>query len=671
MAKKRKTSPVPFRFRGLELDEFQKQAIWYLQRNTSTLVCAPTGTGKTLIADYLVDITLKQEKRVIFTAPIKALVNQKYQEFSRRFGRERVGIVTGDVSENKHASLVVMTTEVYRNMLLRGEPHPDIQWVIFDEIHYLDHPERGTVWEEAIMLVPRSVGILGLSATIPNAQEIAAWIETVHRPIAVVSHTKRAVPLAHLYFNERTQAVTRDELLSTMLSESFDAKGGTLQFDNALFSRIRPGDIDSTRHLDLIHYVVSQRGLPCLYFVFSRRGCEEKAAQLAHSANFLNAHEKRAIEVTVRKTLEERGIKREDVPRLAAMEAQWAKGIGVHHAGLLPVVKEIVEQLLSRKLLRVLYVTETFAVGVNMPVRTVCFDSLRKYDGKRWRLLTQQEYFQMAGRAGRRGLDRQGTVISLVDSRDLNRELPPEWEDSRLEPVTSKMNLSFNAVVNLLARTDLADIRSLFSKTLASYQYQKRKQAGTLTPLDVDPVDKLWADFRQKLELLSSLGFVSENTLTAKGETCRGIFVQEVLVTELLWQGVFDTLTVDEIGSLLASIVYEEKPDDQLRHTYPQSWLPAVTLVIDRLRRADAYHQLQSISLRPEIGQVVADWIRGTKMRTLMRRYPISEGDFVTTCRRTIDLTRQILSAYTDPALKQKLELCIQSLDRDVVRVHL
>lgn len=127
MAKKRKTSPVPFRFRGLELDEFQKQAIWYLQRNTSTLVCAPTGTGKTLIADYLVDITLKQEKRVIFTAPIKALVNQKYQEFSRRFGRERVGIVTGDVSENKYASLVVMTTEVYRNMLLRGEPHPDIQ----------------------------------------------------------------------------------------------------------------------------------------------------------------------------------------------------------------------------------------------------------------------------------------------------------------------------------------------------------------------------------------------------------------------------------------------------------------------------------------------------------------------------------------------------------------
>lgn len=671
MTKKRKQYSVPFRFRGLELDEFQQEAIWYLQRNISTLVCAPTGTGKTLIADYLVDMTLKQNKRVIYTAPIKALVNQKYQEFSRQFGRQRIGIVTGDVSENKHASLVVMTTEVYRNMLLCGEPHPDIQWVIFDEIHYIDHHERGTVWEEAIMLVPKSVGILGLSATIPNAEEIADWIETVHRPIAVVSHTERAVPLVHLYFNERTQAVTRDELLSSMLSDSFDTKAGTLSFDDELWSHIQLDSIDNTRHLDLIRYVISQKGLPCLYFVFSRRGCEEKAAQLARSVNFLSPQEKRAIEVTVRKTLQERGIKREDIPRLSAMQAQWSKGIGVHHAGLLPVVKEIVEELLSRKLLRVLYVTETFAVGVNMPVRTVCFDSLRKFDGRQMRLLTQQEYFQMAGRAGRRGLDRQGTVISLVDTRTLYREPPPEWKDSQLEPVTSKIKLSFNTVVNLLARHNPENIRALFGKTLASYQYRKRKEAGTFTPLDADPANQLWTDFQEKLSLLEALGFVTEGKLSPKGETCRGIFVQEVLLTELLWHGVFDTLTAEELGALLASIVYEGKPDDQLRHTNPQNWLPAVTMVIDRLRRIDTHHQLQGISLRPEVGQVIADWIRGTAMRTLMRRYPISEGDFVSTCRRTIDLARQIMGSYPTTALQQKLQLCIQKLDRDVVRVHL
>lgn len=680
MTKKRIKTDIPYRFRGLVLDEFQKQAVWHLQRNTSTLVCAPTGTGKTLIADYLVNMTLQQGRRIIFTAPIKALVNQKYQEFSRQFGKERVGIVTGDVSENKSADLVVMTTEVFRNMLLRDEPHPDIQWVVFDEIHYLDHPERGTVWEEAIMLMPSSIGILGLSATIPNAREIAQWIESVHRPIAVVSHTERAVPLVHLYFNERTQAVSRDGLLSSLLSDGYDPKGGTLEVDDALFLKAPAQEVHETRHLDLVDYVVRNRLLPCLYFVFSRRGCEQKAAELSRTANFLKPHDKRAVEVTVRRTLQDRGIKRDDIPNLSQMQAQWSRGIGFHHAGLLPVVKEIVEELLSRKLLRLLYVTETFAVGVNMPVRTVCFDSLRKFDGKKWRLLSQAEYFQMAGRAGRRGLDKQGTVISLVDSQELQRSLPPKWEDTRLEPITSKMALTFNTVVNLLARFGQEEISALFDQTLAAYQHRSGQRAMDLgrnikqanSHSDLTPAQALQADFDKKIRLLTELGFVESGRLTQKGETCRGLFVQEVLVTELLFQGVLDRLKADELCALLASLVYEQKPGDELKQTKAQTWLPAVSMAVDRLRRTDTLGQIQDISVQPQIGEVVADWARGVSMRNLTKHYPLSEGDFVNVCRRTIDLARQIISAYrANPELSDKLRLCIQKLDRDVVKVHL
>ncbi len=675
MAKKRKQpkAQVPYKFRGLVLDEFQKQAVWYLQKSTSILVCAPTGTGKTLIADYLVDMTLKQGGKLVFTAPIKALVNQKYQEFCRQFGQDQVGIVTGDVSDNKGANLVVMTTEVFRNMLMRQEVDPCIQWVIFDEIHYLDHRERGTVWEEAILLLPKKVGILGLSATVPNASEIAQWIESVHRPIAVVTHTDRAVPLVHLYFSERTQAVSREEVLGGLLSESYDSKGGTVSFDDDIFGRLRRETIASSGHLDLINYVIRNRMLPCLYFVFSRRGCENKAAELARSANFLKPHDKRAVEVTVRRKIQSRGINRDDIPHLAQMQEQWSRGIGVHHAGLLPVVKEIVEELLSRRLLRIMYVTETFAVGVNMPVRCVCFDSLRKFDGQRWRLLTQQEYFQMAGRAGRRGLDRQGTVITLVDGSDLKRSLPPNWEDSDLEPITSKVALTFNTVVNLLARFNSSDIDRLFSKTLAAYQYHGGASTGSeKSKPEPNPVETLKLDLAQKVKLLADLGFIADDQLTAKGETCRGIFVQEVLTTELLFQGVFEGLKPEAICSLLASLVYDSKPGDELKQTRAQEWLPAASVIVDRIRQRDYLNQLESLSLQPQIGQVAADWARGTAMRNILKQYPISEGDFVSVCRKAIDLARQIQAAYpSSPQLRQKLTQCISKLDRDVVQVHL
>jgi superfamily II RNA helicase len=377
--KRNALAPYPYKFRGLVLDDFQAQAIMRLRQGTSTLVAAPTGTGKTLIADYLVDMCLQQEQRIVYTGPIKALVSQKYRNFKQSFGKGRVGIMTGDISINPDAPVVVMTTEIFRNMLLQGAAGlKDVAWVIFDEIHYLDHEERGAVWEEAIMLMSPGMRLLGLSATIPNAKQIGAWIEYVHQdPTAVIEHHERAVPLVHLYFNQVCQAVPRESLLRSYVNavmpghDDLDTKAGALDFAEVWNAPRVRGYRERTSHLDVISYVASNRLFPCIYFVFSRRLCQQKATELARRSNFLSGKEREIVRIAVKRTLEELHLNRSQIPEIDAMEEQWRQGIAIHHAGLLPAVKRIVEVLLERKVLRVVYATETFAVGVNMPVRSV------------------------------------------------------------------------------------------------------------------------------------------------------------------------------------------------------------------------------------------------------------------------------------------------------------
>ena len=327
----RKTSAArrivaPFEFRGHTLDEFQVQAIIALQQQMTTLVSAPTGTGKSLIADFLVDDSLKQDRRVVYTAPIKALVNQKYRDFRAAYGAQRTGIMTGDVTENPGAPLVVMTTEVLRNMLLRGgqplvppkvaaeaaEPGSTIadstpadsaydtvrpplraDWIVFDEIHYINHPERGTVWEEAIMLLPPSLRLLGLSATVPNIDELAAWLENVKgEPVTAIVHDERAVPLRHYYFTHDGRTLTHRQAWEHFTGG--DLKGDTLDNDvlgtagltggKARRRRHRRAESDPSRHLDIISYVSRERLFPCIYFAFSRRACEQIARDLARRA---------------------------------------------------------------------------------------------------------------------------------------------------------------------------------------------------------------------------------------------------------------------------------------------------------------------------------------------------------------------------------------------------
>jgi superfamily II RNA helicase len=478
------TEVVPEYYRNYHLDDFQQQAVLELMRGNSVLVSAPTGVGKTLIADYLIDRAIAKGDRIIYTAPIKALSNQKFKEFKSLYGPERVGIVTGDVVINAEAEICLMTTEIFRNILHQDLPRlAGISHVIFDEIHYLSDEERGTVWEESIIFMPENMRLLGLSATIPNVYELAAWISEIKRHhVSVILKKDRAVPLEHFIFEKHLGAVNLKAIVS---------------YKNQLETREHPYLNNKreweTTHLDLIKFINKQKGLPCLYFVFSRKMCELKAQELSFHKNFLTEAEAGQVEDICDRLIAEYGIANLKTANQA--KALLMKGIGYHHAGLLPGLKEIVETLFGMGLIRVMYATETFAVGINYPVRTVCFDSPSKFDGVTFRPMTNLEYFQMAGRAGRRGIDLQGFVYILCDLKNLRPEEYPSTNQNEIEELKSQFNLSYNSVLNLNRNHDQEAIQVILNQNFATFQARNdKRKSEQLLANHTEKLDNLNAD---------------------------------------------------------------------------------------------------------------------------------------------------------------------------------
>ncbi len=394
------------------LDPFQEEALEAIDAGKSVIVAAPTGTGKTLVADYLIEKAMSEHLKVIYTAPIKALSNQKYRDFKAQFGENSVGIMTGDVVLNPTAPLLIMTTEVFRNQVITEDPNLEyVSHIVFDEIHWLNDEERGTVWEESIILAPSKMKILGLSATIANARHLVDWIESIrHEEVALIEETKRIVPLEYFYYTKDTGLVDYDHLWRYYRQQLKNKKN-----DENPFS--------ATTHLDLIR-TIQRNNLPALFFVFSRKQCALKAMELATIANYLKAPERRIVED---KFLQYFGPESDWFPSTRQLKRLCSKGIAYHHAGLLPSQKVVVEELFLERLIKVLYCTETFSVGINYPVKAVCFDSLNKYDGRNFRPLANHEFFQMSGRAGRRGIDKKGYSFAIVDLAFMEKSPPPNF----------------------------------------------------------------------------------------------------------------------------------------------------------------------------------------------------------------------------------------------------
>ena len=465
-------------FYTFALDEFQREAIRTLLHGDSVMVAAPTGTGKTVVAEFGVWDAFKRTGRVIYTTPIKALSNQKYRDLRAIYG-DQVGLLTGDVSENRDARAVVMTTEVLRNMLLQTPWDLDnVDTVIFDEIHYLADPERGTTWEEAIILCPDHVQLICLSATINNADEIADWISRTHRPIRLITHTDRAVPLALHYFHDGKLNLVVNHRGERV--QDFPHTGGELRkqsarggFGRRKSERATP-EMDEPQPREIVDALSSRDMLPAIYFLFSRADCQAYAERLAvMRPNLVTPRQANLIEQTINAVLA--GMRDEDreLEQVQTITALARKGIGFHHAGLLPILKQLVEILFARGLMEVVFATDTLALGVNMPARTVVIGRMSKWDGRRRRMLIPNEFQQMAGRAGRRGMDPFGHVVVPYSPWFTFRETL-DIATGELHPVRSAFAIRYNTVLNLWDPPHGERVRALLQQSLGQFQSSQR-----------------------------------------------------------------------------------------------------------------------------------------------------------------------------------------------------
>ncbi|MDY5133059.1 DEAD/DEAH box helicase [Actinotignum urinale] len=458
--------------RGIILDEFQRQGCLALER-ADVLVSAPTGSGKTVVAMYAVYLALAQGKRCVYTAPIKALSNQKYNELVRDIGEENVGLLTGDQSINREAQILVVTTEVLRNMILHAsEDLVDIGYAVLDEVHFLADRERGPVWEETIMSLPSHIRLVSLSATIANLEELTEWMRSIRGATEVVVSTVRPVPLSHFasvrrkmypLFTPVPSADPKEKEVNPRLIHALN------QLDDHQDGRRKTTGRDRRK---IIHQLAENDMLPAIVFIFSRAGCDKAVDMLLDSGEVLTNAEQR------RKIREELGTLREKLSpsdrraiRFERAAKALERGFGAHHAGVFPALKEITEKLMERGLISIVYATGTLALGIDMPVRTVVLEDLRRWNGQGFVDIGATEYTQLMGRAGRRGKDIEGYGIVLT-SPETDPEHLADVASGRVDPLISAFQPSYNTVVNLRARMSNQDARGLMGRSFAQFQRQ-------------------------------------------------------------------------------------------------------------------------------------------------------------------------------------------------------
>ena len=729
-----------------QLDPFQTQAIAELDAGRSVLVSAPTGTGKTVIADHMVAEALAGGRRVVYTAPVKALSNQKFRDYVAKHGEASVGLVTGDLVIRRDAPCLVMTTEILRNMLLTDDLPAELCHVILDEIHFLDDRERGTTWEEVLIYLPNRVQVLGLSATLSNLEDFAAWLGHVRgQEVAVVREETRAVPL-QLHMLDRQGGLQEpsdyDKAYERWRKRRKTERGaggrrgggrpgargrGGQRTGGARGRSDRRGGRDggtnreqpATRHMDVFR-TIHREHTPYLYFVFNRRFTERFASGLAQrQPHLLSYGEWQECKIELDAFEDAWGTEVLE-PKLRKM---YEQGVGFHHAGLHVQLKTLVERLYERKLIRVLYCTSTFALGVNMPARTVVFDGLSKYDGRGVNPLSVREFMQMAGRAGRRGMDEVGHVVVRMDPWDYGpvRGQLGGYRSGSPEKVTSSFNLSFHSVVHLLQRHPQERIRTLVESSFLAWQQSSRsddalrqcdhmernlraqlrhsladaaplpqvnelppplrKQARKLERLREQArsgQERCWQDFQTRVSFLQSIGYLGDELdFRAGAKALLHIQMSEIFVTELVLEGVLEDLEPSLLFGLLCGVVQNlprgthllEHPDDALRE---------LAKAVSKVRFSPPVREAERLTdigmdWCPELIILGRAWAEGESLAAIGERLDSGidiSGDLVGAFRRARDLCSQLMELWKDDRARcDELWALLDATGRDEVEV--
>lgn len=460
-----------------QLDDFQYEAVSHIHEGHSVVVCAPTGSGKTTIAEFAALKALAEGKKLFYTTPLKALSNQKYHDLKQRYGEHNVGVLTGDTSQNREARVVVMTTEVFRNMLYGLNEDAsllnDLGYVVLDECHFMNDADRGTVWEESIIYCPAHVQMIALSATVANAEELTRWMNKIHPVTKLVWSDFRPVPLRFYYHREK-------EILP-LFERGSRKLNGRLKFERSSRDpKVRNQPFNPMYCLQELH---ERNMLPAIFFTFSRKGCDKgmfDCRDLALNTEVEQAEIKRIMDEFIEQTSLEMDTERYQC---------FINGVASHHAGLLPGVKLLVEQLFQKNLLKVVFATETLAAGINMPARTTVITAISKRTNEGHRMLTASEFLQMSGRAGRRGLDDQGHVVVVKtpfnDAKQAARiaSSPPDALNSQFTP-------TYGMVLNLMQTHTLDEVSHILGRSFGSFTTARRTK----------PFEQEMADVRGLIE---------------------------------------------------------------------------------------------------------------------------------------------------------------------------
>ncbi len=632
------------------LDRFQLEALDLLDRDQSVLVAAPTGSGKTVVAEYAVAQAFERDERAFYTTPLKALSNQKYTDFARIYGESNVGLLTGDVVRNPLAPIVVMTTEVLRNMIYAGPSRlSDVHCVILDEVHYLEDRYRGSVWEEIILSAPASIVLVALSATVSNAEELAGWITGVRGATGAVIEDRRPIELRHLYVvGDRESA--KLHLFPVFVDGRPNPEASALDGRLKRIERTRPGrgprpmprnkgPLYAPRRFEVVERLGEEDLLPAIFFVFSRAGCDDAVRECLDAGVRLTTPEERR---------EIRAIADEHVDALSDSDLQvlgysrfrhgLENGIAAHHAGMVPPFREAVEALFSQALVKVVFATETLALGINMPARTVVIGSLSKFGGAGHQDLTAGEYTQLTGRAGRRGIDEVGYSAVLYSPFHTFDQVA-SLASARSRPLSSSFRPTYNMAVNLVKRYDRDAAYRLVRSSFAQYLSE--------VPLtrQLDAV----------LATLSERGYLDHWELTEAGEQLAGIYHDcDLLVVEAMRAGIFDGLDAPSLAAVVSLFTFEARRAQGNQVNLPNARLQKrAARLMDLSEQIRADERLRGLPrtrrLDPGFARLAFDWASGSELRTVLGggshraiETGISGGDFVRNVKQLGDLLRQL-----------------------------
>nr|WP_255809655.1 DEAD/DEAH box helicase [Leucobacter aridicollis] len=711
------------------LDPFQRNACERLEAGRSVLVAAPTGSGKTTVAEFAVYLARRErDAKIFYTAPIKALSNQKFHELCAEYGEDEVGLLTGDVNIRGSAPIVVMTTEVLRNMIYAdSDTLDDLAFVVLDEVHYLGDRFRGAVWEEIILHLPKRVRLVSLSATVSNAEEFGDWMHAVRGETDVVLSEVRPVPLYQ-------HVLTSKELLPLFVDKQGElARGGKVNPELRMLGNRgrggRGGDRRRSRggppqrrtrrvsRADIARALDETKLLPAIVFIFSRNGCDQAVRQCLYDGIALTNREERA---EIRRVAQQLIDALSDEDRRVLETREWLagleRGIAAHHAGLLPAFKAVVEQLFQRRLVKLVFATETLALGINMPARAVVIERLDKFNGEQRVPLTSGEFTQLTGRAGRRGIDVEGhSVVVWSDAVDVD-ELS-QLAGTRSFPVKSTFRPTANMAVNLLQRLSYVQARDTLELSFAQFQADravvdqarelqsaqsslKGYEAAAARAQGSDK--KRWEDRARKLrrqlergrrqvanrtgtiartfervvEELLELGYLEGDTRTGElevapfGELLRRIYGErDLLVAECIRDDLWRGLDANGLAAMCCALSYEPRRDDEGGERGPggkfaQSFDRVINRWVELDDLADRYRLPRPDMPHAGLAGAMYDWSKGATLERVLESSGVGAGDFVRWAKQTIDMLDQVAQAC-------EVALTLEALEHEAARFGL